>query len=609
MAAGHSSRNDTLTKGQADRLPFPLGLYWLRAQQATRPADVYKAAEAVVRVLAAPLLADVLGSEWPAELEKMLRGEGSGRPPLEAPGFGTRISLLRLLVKAHAGVSAPLLAGVQEWWAAVDGEQGPLNRLVQGRNGEAHGAAHGSESQWKVEKAQALGLLGTVLRGASFLRETQWVHLDGDAAQRRGKMVGKLWRLDGTGPYGMLPKDAEWPPSFALERDFVYLGSADGTTWKLMPFVLLHDGTVGHPLPVVLDTIDRRGRLKFLEPVSGKEVERALPGEDWAETTWTAFLDNRRALAEAWALRLEAPHAGFAVKVEADLADGLKPGAVLEDYRLVQKLGEGGAAVVWEAEDVHDGTSCALKVLKGEMAANETEVSRFEEEIRRLKKLANDGCRRVVKPVFSFRVQHGDTRRVVLRMPLYKGTLKEHAANLRATSGNAPPSEKELASWARMALEALAELHARGVVHRDVKSSNFLLNDAGELVISDFGIAREEASRAGLTKTGDLLGTQLYMAPEQLRSAKTVTAAADMYALAVSLDELWSGEPRVTPGKGMEGTLGELLRAMSSQDPEARPTAAQALEKLGGVAVSAPAARGVTGSHPVVSAPVAATPA
>jgi ribosomal protein L7/L12 len=598
-----------LTKGQAERLPFPLSLYWLRAQQGSRPVDVYKQAEAIVRVLAAPLLADVLGADWPGELDKLLRGEGGGKYPLEKPGFGTRVALLRALVKAHATATSPVLGGIQEWWAGVDGEGGPLNRLVQERNAESHGSAQGTETQWKSERAEALANLAFVLKTAGFLRESQWIHLEGAPEPRRGRMQGRLRRLVGVAPYSALAQEAEWPLSFAPERGFVYLGTADGTRWKLMPSMLLEDGTAGHPEPVVLDTVDRKGKLYFLEPVSGRDdLHRELPGLDWNETKWVAFLDSRKELAAAWQLKLEAPHPAFQVKLESELSEGLTPGAVLEDYRLVQKLGEGGAAVVWEVEDLRDGTPYALKVLKSEVAGSEQDVARFEEEIRQLKRLAKQGCKRVVQPVDSFRAQDGERRRVVMKMPLYRSTLKEHAAGLRASSGDQAPDEALLVSWARMMLEALAELHAQGVVHRDVKPSNFLLDAAGGLVISDFGIAKDDGARAGMTKTGDQLGTQLYMAPEQIRNSKTVTSAADVYALAVSLDELWTGEARGVPGKGMVGPLGELVRAMASQDPDVRPSAAEALAKLGGKELSAEAADVPAPPPPAVIQPAPAAP-
>jgi hypothetical protein len=207
-----------------------------------------------------------------------------------------------------------------------------------------------------------------------------------------------------------------------------------------------------------------------------------------------------------------------------------------------------------------------------------------------MKRLHAEGCRRIVGPIESLRVQDGERRRVVIRMPLYRTTLKDLAAETRAASGGADPGEEVVRGWLRMGLEALAELHERGVIHRDVKPSNFLVSDSGEMFVSDLGVARDEG-RSALTRTGEVVGTDRYMAPEQRLASKHVKPVADVYALGVSVAELWCGEARIPPGKGLPGPLGELLRAMTTEDAAARPSASEALARISGsTAVTAPVA-------------------
>jgi serine/threonine protein kinase len=117
-----------------------------------------------------------------------------------------------------------------------------------------------------------------------------------------------------------------------------------------------------------------------------------------------------------------------------------------------------------------------------------------------------------------------------------------------------------------------------GIVHRDVKPSNFLLDVEGHACLTDFGIALT-AEDIRLTRTLEQMGTLAYMAPEQ-RTQRKVTEKADVYSLAVVLHELRTGELPGTLGAGISGPFGELVRWMGEPDPDERPTATEALRRL-----------------------------
>ena len=160
-------------------------------------------------------------------------------------------------------------------------------------------------------------------------------------------------------------------------------------------------------------------------------------------------------------------------------------------------------------------------------------------------------------------------------MPLLRGTLAEHALARRI--GDKPVTELEVADWAIQCLRGLADLlHARNVVHRDIKPSNLLLDDQRGIVIANFGVARDVERASDLTRTGDVVGSDLYMADEQRQRAATVTGKADVFALARTLHEVLTGKYSPLAGKGVAGKTGDILRRMGAQDPDDRPTASEA---------------------------------
>ena len=208
-------------------------------------------------------------------------------------------------------------------------------------------------------------------------------------------------------------------------------------------------------------------------------------------------------------------------------------GQTLGEYRLTSLLGAGGMAEVYRGEDTRLGRVVAVKVLPAELADDPDYVRRFREEAERVGSLDHPNVVRV----FSAGEERG---LLYLVMPLLHESLRDRMKR----EGLLP-----LAEAARLVVQVAAALdaaHARGIVHRDVKPENILLNAQGRALLTDFGIARNEAFLRAtigdrtLAATGLPVGTPEYMAPEQLGNG-AVDARADIYALGVVLYELLTG--------------------------------------------------------------------
>ena len=208
----------------------------------------------------------------------------------------------------------------------------------------------------------------------------------------------------------------------------------------------------------------------------------------------------------------------------------IKAGTVLGRYRMLERAGTGGMSEVWKAEDETLKRTVAVKVILGPVAQDPTFRERFLREARLVAGLEHPN----VLPVYDYGSSTVDGEDVsYLVMPLVAGgSLKGRVA------GPVPPALA--VSWLAAIASALDHAHAKGILHRDIKPANVLMDSQGRPLLADFGLARSTDATSGLTATGTVMGTPLYMAPEQATGG-ALDGRADEYALAVVAFELLSG--------------------------------------------------------------------
>ena len=230
-----------------------------------------------------------------------------------------------------------------------------------------------------------------------------------------------------------------------------------------------------------------------------------------------------------------------------------EPGERVGPYRLEAVLGEGAMGIVFRATREPDGRVVALKVPRAELSGDETYRRRFARECRVAASIAH----RHLVPVVD---ADAEGARPYLATEFVAGRT---VAALLAQEGRLP-----VRAVVRLAAEVgtgLDTLHAAGLVHRDVKPSNILVDDEGASYLTDFGVARSEAATV-LTKPGRVVGTLEYLAPEVIRGSPA-GPAADVYSLGCVVYECLTGSPPF-PARGFVETTLAILEG-EPEDPRA----------------------------------------
>ena len=275
-----------------------------------------------------------------------------------------------------------------------------------------------------------------------------------------------------------------------------------------------------------------------------------------------------------------------------DSPDEVQPEGPLGDYRIVREVGRGGMGVVYEAVQISLGRRVALKILPLAGALDPKQLQRFKNEARAAAQLHHPhivpvhgvGCERGIH-YYAMQFIEGQTLAALIREFRHQAGNEDPGAKAPAEAatvedrgpGNATPPTtprssildqrpssffRAVATLGVQAAEALEHAHQQGVIHRDIKPANLLIDGAGNLWITDFGLARLQGD-AGLTMSGDLLGTLRYMSPEQaLGKGGLGDPRTDVYALGVTLYELLTLEPAYN---GPERH--EVLRQIAEDEP------------------------------------------
>ena len=218
-------------------------------------------------------------------------------------------------------------------------------------------------------------------------------------------------------------------------------------------------------------------------------------------------------------------------------------------YDIVRVVDEGGMGVVYEARQRDLGRTVAVKMISG-TRLEPTQVARFRREAEATAHLQHANFVQIFevgqvngRPFFSMEYVDG-------------GSLAQHLSHTR-------PNARQAAELVGILAQAIHTAHACGIVHRDLKPSNVMLTAAGIPKIADFGLAKRLDHDPGHTRTGEVLGTPSYMAPEQATGQKDqIGPATDVYALGAILYELLTGRP---PFQGASAL--DALRQVTTQEP------------------------------------------
>jgi serine/threonine-protein kinase len=233
-------------------------------------------------------------------------------------------------------------------------------------------------------------------------------------------------------------------------------------------------------------------------------------------------------------------------------------------YRVVRKLGTGGMANVYLAEDQELGRSVAIKMLDERHSQDEQFVERFRREAKNAAGLSHPN----IVSIYD-RGQAEGTYYIAMEY-LEGRTLKE----LLITRGPTPLAVA--IDYARQILSALGFAHRHGIVHRDIKPHNIVVAPDGRLKVTDFGIARSGTSQ--MTETGSIIGTAQYLSPEQAKGAP-VTPASDIYSVGIVLYEMLTGTVPFTGDTPLEIAM-KHLSTTPLPPSEARPDVPHELDSI-----------------------------
>jgi serine/threonine-protein kinase len=247
-------------------------------------------------------------------------------------------------------------------------------------------------------------------------------------------------------------------------------------------------------------------------------------------------------------------------------------GRQLGDYRLLRRLGRGAMAEVYLAEQCSLHRQVALKVLKRELAADQTYIQRFQREAQAAASLVHANIVQIHEV--------GCIDGVYFIAQEYVQGL-----NLRQWIGRHGPADVKMALIVmRQVTAALARAAERGIVHRDIKPENIMITRSGEVKVADFGLARipRKGDAVDLTQAGMTMGTPLYMSPEQVEG-NTLDPRSDLYSLGVTCYHMLAGSPPFDGETALSVAVQHLKKQptrLENQRPDLPPGLCRVVHKM-----------------------------
>src|SRR5579864_1581310 len=243
------------------------------------------------------------------------------------------------------------------------------------------------------------------------------------------------------------------------------------------------------------------------------------------DVTLAASVPSSMAVPSKWSVPVPGQQGGGGASLKVD---SIKPGSLLGNrYEILDILGQGGMGAVYKARDRELDRLVAVKVIRPELAGQIEILQRFKQELILARKVTHRNVIRI------FDLGEGDGIKFITMEYLEGRDLK----SLLTEEGKlAPDRAIEIVQQVCLALEAA---HAEGVVHRDLKPQNIMVDQQGRASVMDFGIARS-LEFGGATQTGALIGTPEYMSPEQVRG-EPADARSDLFTLGVIFQEVLTG--------------------------------------------------------------------
>src|SRR6266481_9470418 len=259
-----------------------------------------------------------------------------------------------------------------------------------------------------------------------------------------------------------------------------------------------------------------------------------------------------------------------------------EPRRRLGKYELQERLGHGGMAEVWKALDTQLQRYVAIKLLHANLQADPEFVKRFQQEAQAIASLRHPN----IVQIHDFQVSQSsesDSPTAYMVMSYIEGqTLANYIANTSARGRI--PSPGEIVNLFTSISLAVDYAHQKGMIHRDIKPANILLdkrntarNPMGEPILSDFGLAKV-LNVASQTVTGAVMGTPLYISPEQVQN-RPVSPQTDLYALGVVLYEIFTGVPPFR-GESLTGIMMQHLIAIPAEPHTINPNLPPALSRV-----------------------------